>query len=65
MTAGNLKERGMKEDEKCECGEEQDVDQLFTCPLLPIKCKKEDFMSTTDMSDKAIRIAAYREEKGT
>lgn len=41
----------------------QNADHLFACPLLPIKRKKEDFM-TTDISDKAIRIAAYWEGKG-
>jgi len=55
---------GIKEDEKFECGEEQDADHLFTCPLLPIKCRKEDLMSTTDIPDKAIQIAAYWEGKG-
>jgi len=54
----------MKEVEKCECGEEQDADHLFACPLLPIKCRKEDFMTTTDISDKAIQIAAYWKGKG-
>jgi len=33
------------------------------CPLLPIKCRKEDFL-THEISDKAIQIAAYWEAKG-
>jgi len=55
-----LKKWGIKEDEKGECGEEQDAD-LFVCPLLSIKCRKEDFLMTINISDKAIQIAAYWE----
>lgn len=32
---------------------EQDADHLFACPLLLIKCQKEDFV-TTDILDKTI-----------
>lgn len=47
-----------KKDGKCECGEEQDADHLFVSPLLPIWCKKENFFTKTDISDKPIQIAA-------
>jgi hypothetical protein len=49
-TASNMKTWGLKEDGKCECGGEQDADHLFPCLLLPIKCRKEDFL-THDISD--------------
>lgn len=48
----NMKKWRIKEDGKCQCGEEQDEDHLFTCLLIPIKCSKKDCMSTT-------KIAAY------
>lgn len=63
-TAGNLKKWGMKKDEKREYGEKRDADHLFACPLLPVKCRKEDFVTIADISDKAIQIAACREGKG-
>jgi len=44
------------------CGEKV-ADHLFVCPLLPIKCRKEDFL-THEISDKAIQITAYLEGKG-
>lgn len=36
---------------------DQDADHLFGCPPPSIKCSEENFM-TTDISDKAIQIAA-------
>jgi len=63
-TADNLKKWGIKENEKCECGEEQDADHLFARSLLSVECEKEDFMTTADISDKAIQIATHWEEKG-
>ncbi|VVC42658.1 Hypothetical protein CINCED_3A021662 [Cinara cedri] len=62
-TASNMKKWGIKEDGKCECGREQDVDHLFACPRLPIECGKEEFL-THEISDKAIQIVAYWEGKG-
>jgi hypothetical protein len=38
-------------------------DHLFICPLLPIKCRKEDFL-THEISDNAIQVVAYWEAKG-
>lgn len=61
---GNTKKWGIKEGEKCEYSGELDADYLFTCLLLLNKYKKEDFMTTINISDKAIQIAAYWEEKG-
>lgn len=37
--------------------------RLFACPLIPIKCRKEEFL-TREISDEAIQIAAYWEAKG-
>lgn len=42
-----MKKWGIKEGGKCKCGEDQDADYLFTCLLLLIRCRKEDFMRTT------------------
>lgn len=53
-----MKKWGIKEAGKCECGREQDADHQFACPLLMIKDRKEDFM-TTDISNKVIQVAAY------
>lgn len=36
----------MKKAGKCKCCGEQDTDHLFACPLLTIKCRKEEFMTT-------------------
>jgi len=52
------KKWGIKEEGKCECGWEQDatISWLFACPLLTIKCRKEDFITTEKMSYKVIQI---------
>jgi hypothetical protein len=52
-TASNMKKWGLKEDGKFKCCGEQDADHLFACPLLPIKRRKEDFL-THEISDKTI-----------
>jgi len=62
-TASNMEKWGIKEEEKCEWGGEQDADHLFACPLLPTKCRMENFL-THKISDKAIQIAVYWEGKG-
>lgn len=53
-----MKKWGIKKNGKYECGEEQDADHLFACPLLSIKCRKEGFL-THGISDKATQISAY------
>jgi len=50
---------------KCECGVwNANAHHLVVCPLLPIECRKEDFMTTAAITDKVIQITAYREWKG-
>lgn len=39
---------------KYECNGSVSADHLFACPVLPIKCKMVDFMTTNDISDKPI-----------
>jgi len=42
------KKMEIKEDGKYECGGELDADHLFACPLLSIKCRKEDLRVEDD-----------------
>jgi hypothetical protein len=62
-TASNMKKWGLKDDGKSKCGGEQNADHLFACPVISIKCTKEDFL-THEISDNTIQIAAYWEGKG-
>lgn len=48
-----MKKWRIKEDGKYKFGEEQDAYHLFACPLLPIKCRKENCLATTDILDNA------------
>jgi len=59
-----MKKWKIEEDGKYDCGQEQDTDHLFKCPLLPTKCWKDDVMTTTDISDKTTQIDVYWQMKG-
>jgi len=56
---GNKRWQKMRMQWKARCGP-----SVLVCPLISIKCRKEDFMTITDFLDKAIQIAHNWKAKG-
>jgi hypothetical protein len=52
--------RGSVEDERCECGEVQNMEHLLRCPLCPVACSMDDMWSVTDSAVDVARFWADR-----
>lgn len=53
----------IKDNGKCKCSDKRDADHILYINT-QIKCRREDFITTTDILDKPVKIAAYCEGKG-